>query len=289
MEEREARQAPLPTESTSQPPFAWGWYSCNMQDFRPPSPELGSTLGLYWLFPYETLPPLPPLDPNFTHLAPHAPSAGSDTMSPAAREKSRTWLHQRVETLVHEAADLDLHLPESFVRFMKSPELQERFRWGGAYGFWLSTRLVRCPGFDQGYLIAVLRDQQDCMLWCLCVTRDGTQCVLALPMDVVDALPPASSDALYGNDEAGHLPEEADDERETGIVARAAGDAPDEALTELVEAMSWIRICAPSLDDFLYRIWLEDEIGWKQAGLEPEPLTAVEQSYLDHYARTTSP
>ena len=33
-----------------------------------------------------------------------------------------------------------------------------------------------------------------------------------------------------------------------------------------------------TLPTSLYRIWLEDEIGWKIAGPEPAPLTELEQS-----------
>ena len=64
-------------------------------------------------------------------------------MALAAREDDQIQLHNRVETLVREAADLGLRLPDSFLRFMKSPELQARFRAGGAYWFFMSTRPAR--------------------------------------------------------------------------------------------------------------------------------------------------
>jgi hypothetical protein len=150
----------------------------------------------------------------------------------------------------------------------------------------MSSRLIQCPGFADGYLITALRDQQDCMIWCLCVTRDGRESVLALPLDAVEALPSSDIDALYGISEAERESYEVDDKEGQVIAEETASDAENaspEERAEHAKAMDEIRICAPSFDDFLRRLWLEDEIGWKLAGLDLAPLTAVEQRYLEHY------
>lgn len=70
-----------PIKGMSRTPFPFGWYAWELGEFRPfPRQYLN-----YWLFPYETLPPLPPPDPSFSFLAPH-----DDTLTPdPALEASR--------------------------------------------------------------------------------------------------------------------------------------------------------------------------------------------------------
>lgn len=108
------------------------------------------------------------------------------------------------------AARRGIALPESFIRFLRSPELQECFRSGGCWGFMLSHLPVPCPGFDGGYLVAFLCDQQDCVIWCLCLTVEGASCVVAVPSEVLDAMPDIPRDALLGR----LLPDEIDGSEE---------------------------------------------------------------------------
>lgn len=97
-------------------PFPFGWYSWELGEFRPfPNQYL-----TYWRFPYETLPPLPTADPTFSYLAPH-----DDTNTPDPElEASRAWLLRQWATLTPAAARRGITFPESFMRFMLSPELQ---------------------------------------------------------------------------------------------------------------------------------------------------------------------
>jgi hypothetical protein len=254
-------------------PFPFGWYSWGLGDYRP-SPFL------YWVFDYELLPPLPTPDPTFRFLAPD-----DDTMKPnPALDATRAWLHRHVITLTDSAARRGITLPESFIRFMRSPELQACVR-SGCWGFILSNQLVPCPDFDGGYLVGFLREQQDCVIWCLCLTRDGQSCVVAVPSEVLDAMPVAHSEMLLGYlepDESACLEEEVVAAGSDG--RDASGDASGDVSTEASTARDEICICAPSFTAFIYRFWIETEIDAKLNGDDKTPLTDAERSYVEHYA-----
>jgi hypothetical protein len=135
---------------------------------------------------------------------------------------------------------------------------------------------VPCPGFDGGYLVCFLRDQQDCLLWCLCLTRDGESCVLAVPSDVLDAMPYARSDALLGMLESDEI------ESIEEVVASAA---ERDASWEVATSSDGICICAPSFAAFIERLWIESEIARKLDGDDMTPLTNEERGYWDHFER----
>lgn len=181
--------------------------------------------------------------------------------------------------LTGEAVQLGLTIPDTFVRFMSSAELHVSFREGTGYWFTLSKHIVRCPGFDGGYLICFLRDQQDCLIWCLCLTRDGRHCVLAMSEETTSLLPEYSRDALYGDLDA-------DEEEEGDDVQQSGGDREiDRTSRDAATARHDIRICAESFDTFIYRFWLEDEIWCKLMGIVQTPLTDEERGYVAHYKR----
>jgi hypothetical protein len=114
------------------------------------------------VFAYERLPPLPTPDPAFRFLAPD-----DDRINPnPAYDANQAWLHRHLVTLTDAAARLGITLPDSFIRFMRSPELQACIR-PDCWGFILSNQMVPCPGFDGGYLVGFLREQQDCVRDCL--------------------------------------------------------------------------------------------------------------------------
>lgn len=259
----------------SQVPFRFGWYSWDLGEYRP----YPDGYWTYWPFPYETLPPLPEVSPNFAWLT----SGGNAPERKVAGEASTAKLHSRLDYLASATLRLGLSLPDTFVQFMRAPELHARFRSGTGYWFFLSNRLVQCPGFDDGYLIGFLRDQQDCIIWCLCLTPDGEHCVLALPWEAVLTLPESSFDALFGS-----LEYAKDIEVQTSSVVDVAANADLDVPTDMTSIAADINdicICAHSFDEFIYRFWLEDEIAWKLEGLDQTPLTDVERHYLEHYLR----
>lgn len=242
-------------------PFPFGWYSWELGEYRP-SPFM------YWVFDYELLPPLPAPDPTFRFLAPDDTTIKPDP----TLDEYRAWLHQHVITLTDSAAQIGITLPETFIRFMRSPELQARIG-SGCWGFILSNQLVPCPGFDGGYLVGFLREQQDCVIWCLCLTRDGESCVVAVPSEILDAMTDIHSETLLGYLEP--------DENATAASDSDERDASWEAAT----ARDEICICSLSFPAFIYRFWIENDIACKLNGDDKTPLTDTERAYVEHYAQ----
>lgn len=240
-------------------PFEYGWYCWELGEYRPfPQPYL-----TYWLFDYAELPALTNVDAGFGYLA----DDEGTTPDVVMLETIRGRLRSELSTLTDEASRRGLAMPDSFTRFMVAPELHARFRSGTCYWFTLSSRLVQCPRFDGAYLICFLRDQQDCILWCLCLTPDGQHCVLAVPDDAAMALSETTYAALCGD--------LGDDEV----------DAGNDTVEGEESAIASIRVCADSFEEFAYRFWLEDEIAFKLEGLEAAPLTDAERAYLAHYTQ----
>jgi hypothetical protein len=255
------------TKRMARIPFPFGWYSWELGDYRPAP-------FMYWVFDYEQLPSLPPPDPMYRFLAPD-----DDTIKPdPALDANRAWLHRHMTTLTESATRLGIALPESFLRFMQSPELQACVG-SGCWGFILSNQLVPCPGFAGGYLVGFLREQQDCAIWCLCLTRDGQSCVVAMPSEVLDAMPDAHSETLLGNLEPDEIAgvEEAEE--------MAAGSNERDASWAATTAGDGICICALSFPAFMYRFWIENAICWKLNDDDTTPLTPAERDYVEHYTR----
>lgn len=246
-------------------PFAYGWYACDLREYRP-YPETPAT---YAVFPYETLPPIPEADPSFRFLASDDTALTPNPVLDTIRVESR----QTLDLLLREAGRLGLTVPDSFVRFMSIPELQLPIRSGTGCWFKLSSRFVRCPGFEKGYLVGFLRDQQDCVIWCLCLTPDGQYCVIAVDDDAAMTLSESDYNALLGDSDLGD-----EDAGEAGSQRLSNGD-------EVEVARSHIFVCAHVFELFIYRFWIEDEIGWKLGGLDKTPPTTEELRYLEHYTQ----
>lgn len=252
------------TQGMSHIPFPFGWYSWQLGEYR-------RSPFMYWVFAYELLPPLPAPDPTFRFLAPDDTTTEPDP----TLDSYRAWLHQHLITLTDSAAQIGITLPETFIRFMRSPELQARIG-SGCWGFILSNQLVPCPGFDGGYLVGFLREQQDCVIWCLCLTRDGESCVVAVPSEILDAMPDAHSETLLGYLE----PDE-----NASLEAVALGSDERDASWEAATARDEICICALSFPAFIYRFWIENDIACKLNGDDKTPLTDAERAYVEHYAQ----
>lgn len=258
-----------PQEEMVTNPFEFGWYCWDLGEYRP-FPVRHST---YWLFPYDELPPLAPPKAPFGFLLPDADKIAQRPWIP----KNKRWLLRRLDRLTGEALQLGLTLPDTFVPFMSSPELHTCFREGTGYWFTLSNHIVRCPGFDDGYLICFLRDQQDCLIWCLCLTSDGRNCVLAMSEETTNLLPEYSRDGLYGDLDA-------DEEGDRDDLQQSGGDTEiGRTSRDVATALNDVRICAESFGTFIHRFWLEDEIGCKLMGIVQAPLTDEERRYVAHY------
>ncbi len=249
-------------------PFAFGWYGSGLGTYRP-------CAWSYDIYSYESLPPIPAPDPKFAFLTLDEQAVESTSVTDSMRDEWR-----RLEGLLQEAKSLDLTLPDSFLRFMSDARLRGQTEVPSQTCCWfhLSNCLVRCPELDGAYLISFLRDQQDCVVWCLCLIPGGQYYVLAVNDDALMTLSELEYDALLGNLEF----DEVTDEIRAAVRRELSADGVAET------ARSGIFICAPSFESFIYRLWFENGLGEK---IDPfnttllAPLTDTEQRYLDHYTQ----
>lgn len=221
-------------------PFETGWWSFDLGKYRPCD-------GTYQLYPYDSLPPLAEPDESLNWLAPL-----SDTVDgQMAVHRNPPEERGALDTIAAEARALGLTLPPSFTRLMVSPALQDRIPSCTACYFELSEHLTPCPGADGAFIVPFLSDQQDCVLWYLCLTPGGSHRILAFPGDM-----------------------------ESYMDAAKAGQG-----VTIEDITGAIRVCAPGFATFIYRFWLENTIWFKLNSNDAAPFTATEQAYLDHYAR----
>jgi hypothetical protein len=155
------------------------------------------------------------------------------------------------------AKESNLQLPDSFVRFITSDELQKRVR--SATGCYLDPgeRVVKTVGDLPGHLIHFLSDSQSCVHWYLHVASDGAAAVLWSP-DLY----------CYRIDDPDLL------------------DNPSCGLDEIELQGPDFSFCAKSFPEFLYRFWIENEIWFALVPKENHrPLTELERNYVEHYTR----
>lgn len=242
-------------KETSSIPFAWAWWASDLGDVRPCD-------ATYCDYLYEELPPLPPLDGALSWLGEpgwlESPDDSPDQRE--ARQRLSAKARDQVRDLATQAERLGVRLPSAFMRLMAAPELHTRIpEYTGCWFNLYDAQLDPCPGSQDGFVVRFLNDQQDCILWYLYLTRQGTEAVLA----VGDPYPNAPSPYL---------------ER----LARPDEDGP---LTEKQRqaVLANISTCAPSFEAFVYRWWLESTIAMKLNGFDGKPLTEEERLYLAHY------
>lgn len=183
-----------------------------------------------------------------------------------------------LEGLAQEVQALGLTLPDSFLRFMSDAGLRwqvERLSQTCSW-FNLSNHVMRCPGFGDAYLISFMRDQQDCVAWCLGLLP-GEQCrVLAVNDDALMTLSEGAYDTLLGNLEPAEISDE--------VIAAVRRESPTGDAAEVANRSTFI--CAPSFESFIYRFWIENALAAKFdlfATTPNAPLTDAEQRYADHY------
>jgi hypothetical protein len=151
------------------------------------------------------------------------------------------------------AAERNLELPQSFRRFMTSPQLQRRVRSCTACYLDPGERVVDTTGTMAGHLIHFLSDQQSCMHWYLHLAEDGQAAVLTSPY-------------LY----CYYI----DDPEWPGY--------PTIALEKIDLRELEFSYCASSFSEFLYRFWIENEI-WYAIEYDNRPLKPLELQYVNHY------
>jgi hypothetical protein len=205
-------------------PFRPGWKSFELKGYRP-------CKSTYCLFDYTLLPSLDqslfrgtlqwltPLD------APLRQIMQKYWPTPEDRKQVLANFH----SLASRAEQMNLQLPEAFMRLMGTPDLQERIPSCTACYFDLPDRIVESPFGDGGYFIRFLNDQQWVLLWHLYLAPNGDHCVVV------------SSEAF--------------DDGNFGQRLTASGEqwTPD-----VIRERTFF--CAPAFEDFLYRFWIENHI-----------------------------
>ena len=220
-----------------QPPFPLAWWAFDLGRYR-------ACDGTYCRYDYDSLPPLPAVSESLDWLEP------LDERTDAQMAIHRNPPEARGEgaKIAATATRLGLTLPESFVRLMSSPELQDRIPSCTACYFTLSDDILPCPASEGGYIVRFYNDQQDVLLWYLYLTPQGAQYVLVTPI----ALEEMAADGLT------------DEERQS------------------IHENTWV--CAPSFVAFIYRWYLENTIWFKVSESDDEEkLTGDERSYRAHY------
>jgi hypothetical protein len=236
-------------------PFAWAWWAFDLGDAHPCDTT-------YCQFPYESLPPLPPLDGTLSWLGQpgweESPDERPDQR--ALRQRLSAEARDQVRDLVTQAERLGVTLPQSFIRLMAAPDLHARIpEYAGCWFSLYNAQLDPCPGSEDGFVVRFLNDQQDCILWYFYVSRQGDEAALAVVDPYPDA-PGAYLEQLVRPDEDGPLT----DQQRRAVLANTYA-------------------CAPSFEAFVYRWWLEATIYKKLNGFDSEPLTEEERRYLAHY------
>ena len=154
-----------------------------------------------------------------------------------------------LKELYHQTQQLGLSLPDAFLHFMASPELQERIPSCTACYFELPEKILPCPGSQDGYIISFLRDQQDCLIWYLYLTPSNEHCVLI---------------------------------SDSGLAWLADPEQASE-ISHPVRILQATVVGAPSFEEFIYRFWLENTL-WFKLHEHDGAFTEEEKRYIEHYA-----
>ena len=226
-------------------PFEWGWRGMDLGPARP-------CQYTYYLYTYESLPPLPEFDGALAWLG-----SVDEEVDEAPTDQRTIEARDQLARIEREAVELGLTLPPAFVRLMSSPNLLDRIPEYASSWFPPLEHVVPCVVKTAGSLICFLRDQQDVVVWFLYLTPQGAELVIGSHDGTIDA---AQWDEWNSWD---------------------GGEGPDD--DELAEIVANAKICAPSFEAFIYRFWPESTLYSKLHGFDNAPLTADERRYLAHY------
>jgi hypothetical protein len=148
-----------------------------------------------------------------------------------------------------------IELPRSFRLFMTDPDLQSRVRSCTDCYLDPGERIVETIGAIPGHLIHFLSDSQSIAHWYLHILRSGDVAVLK------------SSD-LYGLE-----------------IEHSDWILNPSCRLERVDLRGLEFVyCAPTFLDFLYRLWIENEIWFAVMAKPCHPLSNLEADYVRHYA-----
>jgi len=211
--------------------------------------ELWNCRGTYCAVPFEYLPKVNQATHDLGWLdqvSPRLRDVISDTSTLNADEKKIANL----KTIIEKAQALALELPEPFLRFMQSAELQAKVPTCTACYLELSTDFVLIPGVKDQYLLRFMNDSQSCALWYLYFDRNETAAKVVVSSYFLD--PDIFKEMEY---------EEINYE---DIFAEAA-------------------ICADTFTEFIYRFWIENTIWYSLS--KRVPATPLQEEYRNHITK----
>jgi hypothetical protein len=236
-------------------PFKTGWYGSRLEGYRD-EPDLSYTYSGYR---YESLPPVPKeqFHGRFQWLT---ESSKPLILRDSRRYESdirheRAWVHylERFEQespagLVHlreSALRKGIVIPEDFYTLFSSVKVIGQIK-SCTDCFFSVSDLIFHENPDFGCMIRFYEDSQTCLLWYLYILPSGDHCIVVSPRYF--------SDSWY-------LP-----------AVNFFGDEEGEE----------ILFCAESLEEFIYRIWIENQI-WYHLSWLRLPLTETQRAYAEHY------
>lgn len=159
-----------------------------------------------------------------------------------SKEEAQVQIKQLLSNLTKEAKAKEVDLPDDFVYFFTSPELQIKIPSCTANYFELSENLLPSPTNDGGYLIRFMNDSQVVALWYLYLHPNGQQFVT------------------------------------TGF-SEWKEEYDDDAKFDEVLKVPEMWICALSFEEFIYRYWLENKIWFSY--YKKRELTGIQKEYSD--------
>lgn len=158
-----------------------------------------------------------------------------------------------LEKLDNIPRQVDVEIPECFMRFMTDQDLQSRIH--SCCYLELPDRVVKTIGKHEGYLIHFLSDQQYCCHWYIYISRESKHYVVVSPYP-------------YGVNE--------------GIEDNEYG-YPTSRLNEIDLEKGALWLCAESFSEFIYRFWLENKICLTL--YEEKSLSKEMEEYIDKYPK----
>jgi hypothetical protein len=147
------------------------------------------------------------------------------------------------EGIVARSRNLGLNLLEPFLRFMRDTSLQGKIPTCTACSLALSEDFIQVPGADGSFLLRFMNDSQSCVMWYLCLDREGIVGVVA---------------SFYFFE-----PE----------IFEAMGY--EEVKREDLFKNAFL--CADTFAEFMYRFWVENTIWYSLH--EQLPLTLLQEEY----------
>lgn len=203
--------------------------------------ELWNCRGTYCTVPYEYLPRLDRATNDLAWLDDVSAQLRQVIDSTSTLDSSDNEIGN-LESILAQARELALSVPESFVRFLRTPELQEKVPTCSACFLALSEDLVPVPARTGSYLLRFLNDSQSCVMWYLRLGGTAEPEVLAsdyfLEPDIFEAM-----------------------------------DYENVRHKDAFEAFT----CAGTFVEFLYRFWIENTIWYSLHNRVP--LTSRQEEY----------